>query len=59
MPTSLMDTNQECHKKIKDDLIVSAQDQTDVQNLVTPNTEKGLGVQQASTSVRFVINVAT
>ena len=51
--------NQESHKKIEEDLILSIQDKTDVQNMVTPSTEKGLGVQQASTSVRFVINLAT
>ena len=59
MPTSLMITNQECYKKIKEDLILRAHNQTDVQNVVTPNTEKGLGVQQASTNVRFVTNLAT
>ena len=42
-----MNINQECHRKIKEDLILNTQDQTDVQNVVTPNTEKGLGVQQA------------
>ena len=58
-PTSLMNTNQKCHMKIKEDLILNAQDQTDVQNVMTHNSEKGLGVQQASTSVRFVIHLAT
>ena len=38
---------------------MNTQDKTDVINVVTPSTEKGLGVQQASTSVRFVINLAT
>ena len=41
------------------DLILSAQDQTNVINVVTPNTEKGLAVQQAISSLIFVINLVT
>ena len=51
--------NQKSHKKIVEDLSISIPDKIDVQNVVTPPIEKGLGVQQASTSVRFVINLAT
>ena len=50
--------NQETHKKIED-LIMSIQDKIYVKNVVTPPIKKGLAVQQASTSVRFVINLAT
>ena len=50
--------NHESHKKIED-LILSARDKTDVQNVGTPPTEKGLDIQQASTNVRYVIRLAT
>ena len=46
-------------QKIEEDLILSTQDQTDVHNVVNPNTEKSLGVEQACTSVRCVTNLAT
>ena len=50
--------NQKSHKKIED-LIMSIQDKIDVQNVATPPIEKGSGVQQASSNVKFVINLAT
>ena len=34
-------------------MILSAQDRTHVVNVVTPDTEKGSGIQQVSTSVVF------
>ena len=43
---------QESHKKIEQ-MILSAQEWTDVVNVVTPNIEKGSDVQQVSTSVVF------
>ena len=46
-------------RKIREDLTLTAQSQTDVTEVVTPSTEKGLDVQQASTSVKFVINLVT
>ena len=55
-PANFMKRNQEGHKKIED-LILNIQGKTDVQNVVTPSTEKVLGVQQASTNARFVINL--
>ena len=51
--------NQESHKKIEEDLIMSKPDKIDVQNVVTPSIEKGSGVQQASTNVKCAINMAT
>ena len=52
---------QQSHKKIED-MILSTQDRTPAVNMVTPNIEKGSGVQQVSTSVifakRLVISVA-
>ena len=51
--------NQENLKNIKEDLIISIPDKIDVQNVVTPSIEKDSGVQQPSTNVKFVINLAT
>ena len=52
---------QESHKKIEE-MILTTQDRTHAVNVVTPNTEKGSGVQPVSTSVVFakilVISVA-
>ena len=52
---------QESHKNIED-MILSTQGRTHAVNVVTPDTEKGSGVQQVSTSVVFtkrsVISVA-
>ena len=59
MPTSFIMRNQESHKKIEEELIMSKQNQIDVPNVVTPSIENVSGVQQASTSVRFAINLAT
>ena len=44
---------QESHKKIED-MILSAQDRTDVVNVVTPNIEVGSDIQQVSTNAVFV-----
>ena len=54
-----MKRNQENNKKTKEDLIMSIPEQIDVQNVVTPSIEKDSCVQQASTNVRFVTNLAT
>ena len=40
--------------KLRKNLILSTQSQTDVTDVVTPSTEMVLDVQQQSTSVRFV-----
>ena len=58
-PTSFMMRNQESNNKIQEDLILSIQVKTNVQNVVTPSTKNVLNVQQASTNARFVINLTT
>ena len=58
-PTNSIMKNQDSKKKIEEDLILITEGQTDVQNVVTPSSEKVLDVQQASTNVRFAKNLAT
>ena len=51
--------NEKSHKNTEEDLIMSRPEKIDVHNMVTPSIKKGSGVQQESSNVKYVINLAT